>query len=201
MGLFIAEQIYSSRLSEITQILERIEAGHPQDADRLLPLVYEELRRLAGRRMAGEKAGQTLGATALVHEAYLRLVEVDRPQRWEGRGHFFAAAAESMRRILIERARRERCEKRGGGMRRVAFEGLHLAEEAEMAGSEELLMVDEALRELEGHDAQMAGLVKLRFFAGLTHEQSAEMLGITRRAADRLWMLARAWLYREMTRA
>ena len=182
----------------VTGILQRIEAGNPQDAERLLPLVYDELRRLAAQRMANEKPGQTLDATALVHEAYVRLVDVDRPQHWEGRGHFFAAAAECMRRILIERARKRQCEKHGGALQRLDLDQLHVADETR---PDELLMLDEALGELERHDPQIASLVKLRFFAGLSHQQSAEALGITRRAADRLWMLARAWLYQRMTRA
>ena len=181
----------------VTGILQRIEAGNPQEAEQLLPLVYDELRRLAAGRMVNEKPGQTLDATALVHEAYVRLVDVDRPQHWEGRGHFVAAAAECMRRILIERARKKQCEKHGGALQRLDLDHLHIADETR---PDELLMLDEALGELERHDAQVASLVKLRFFAGLTHQQSAEALGISRRAGDRLWMLARAWLYQRMTR-
>jgi RNA polymerase sigma factor (TIGR02999 family) len=180
----------------VTQILTAIESGDPSAAGELLPMVYAELRRLAAQCMATEKPGQTLNPTALVHEAYVRLVDVDRPQRWDGRRHFFAAAAESMRRVLIERARSKQTEKHGGGVRRVDFDHLHIADETR---PEELLMLDEALTELEQHDSQIAALVKLRFFAGLSHQESAAALGITRRAADRLWTLARAWLFRRMT--
>src|SRR5262249_53120548 len=161
----------------------------------LLPLVYDELRRLAAQKLAQEKPGQTLQATALVHEAYLRLVGADPEQPWHSRGHFCAAAAEAMRRILIDNARRKATAKRGGEQHRVPFdEALPAAEES----PEHLLALDEAVGELEQHDAQAARLVKLRYFAGLTHQQAAELLGISRRAADRLWALARAWLHQRL---
>jgi RNA polymerase sigma factor (TIGR02999 family) len=182
-------------MSEVTRVLSAIEQGDPHAAEQLLPLVYAELRRLAAEKMAQEKPGQTLEATALVHEAYVRLVDVKKAQRWESRGHFFAAAAEAMRRILVERARRKGTLKRGGHAQRIDFDQLSLAVDGP---SHELLALDEALAELERHDVPSAQLVKLRFFAGLTHQQAAEALGITRRAADRLWTLARAWLYQRM---
>jgi RNA polymerase sigma factor (TIGR02999 family) len=185
-------------MNELTQILAAVENGDATAAEELLPLVYTELRRLAAQRMANEKPGQTLNPTALVHEAYVRLVDGEAPQHFDGRRHFFAAAAESMRRVLIDRARSKRSEKHGGGMRRVDFDSLHVAD---VSRPEALLALDEALNELEQHDPQIAALVKLRFFAGLTHQESAEALSITRRAADRLWTLARAWLYRRMTGA
>jgi RNA polymerase sigma factor (TIGR02999 family) len=182
-------------MENVTQLLNAIENGDPQAANQLLPLVYEELRRLAAQKLAHEKPGQTLQATALVHEAYLRLVGSDPEQPWDSRGHFFAAAAEAMRRILVENARRKAAIKHGGGQQRVVFDqALPVAEER----PQELLALDEALVELEQHDAQAARLVKLRYFAGLTHQQSAELLGITRRAADRLWALARSWLHQRL---
>ncbi len=183
-------------MSEVTRILNAIEQGDRAAAQQLLPIVYEELRRLAAQRLAQEKPGQTLQATALVHEAYLRLVsEDDRGQAWDGRGHFFAAAAEAMRRILIENARRKAAVKHGGQARRVELdEALAVGDEV----PDSLLALDEALAEFELHDQQAAQLVKLRYFAGLTHQQAAEMLGITRRAADRLWTLARAWLHQRL---
>src|SRR5262249_39155298 len=161
----------------------------------LLPLVYDELRRLAARQLAGEAPGQTLQPTALVHEAYLRLVRPGAEPHWDSRRHFFAAAAEAMRRILIERARRKATRKRGGGGRRLRVEALELAAEAR---SHDLLALDEALTDLEHPAPQAAQLVKLRSFAGLTHQGAAEVLGIGRRAADRLWALARAWLYQRL---
>jgi RNA polymerase sigma factor (TIGR02999 family) len=182
-------------MNEVTRILRAIEGGERQAASELLPLVYEELRRLAAQRMGRERAGDSLQATALVHEAYLRLVGGERAGAWDGRGHFFAAAAEAMRRILVERARRRASVKQGGGMRRVDLENLSLASDEE---SEELLALDEALGELERHDPKSAELVKLRYFAGFTHEEAAEALGISRRAADRLWSVAKAWLYQRI---
>jgi RNA polymerase sigma factor (TIGR02999 family) len=182
-------------MSEVTRVLSAIGQGDPHAAEQLLPLVYAELRQLASQRLAREKPGQTLQPTALVHEAYLRLVDVKDPQHWDGRGHFFAAAAEAMRRVLVERARRKGARKRGGGARR-----LDLADAAP-AGEDrsfDLLDLDEALGELEQHDAQAARLVKLRYFAGLSHQEAAEALGVGRRAADRLWALARAWLYQRL---
>ena len=182
-------------MSEVTRVLAAIGQGDPQAAEQLLPLVYAELRQLAAQRLAREAPGQTLQPTALVHEAYLRLVDVKDPQRWEGRGHFFAAAAEAMRRILVERARRKGARKRGGGATRVDLAG---AAPAGADHSFDLLDLDEALGELERHDAQAAGLVKLRYFAGLSHQEAAEALGVGRRAADRLWRAARAWLYQRL---
>ncbi|HJT36314.1 MAG TPA: ECF-type sigma factor [Pirellulales bacterium] len=182
-------------MSDVTHILSAIEQGEPHAAEQLLPLVYDELHKLAAEKMARERPGQTLQTTALVHEAYLRLVDVERAQHWNSRGHFFAAAAEAMRRILVEQARRKQSKKRGGELVRVA-----LPEEIIDAQPrrEDLLALDEALDRLERHDSQAAGLVKLRYFAGLSHLEAAESLGISRGAADRLWALARAWLQREM---
>jgi RNA polymerase sigma factor (TIGR02999 family) len=184
-------------MSEVTRILSAIERGEPRAAEQLLPLVYEELRRLAAEKMAHEKPGQTLEATALVHEAYLRLVDVDKPKRWEGRGHFFAAAAEAMRRILVENARRKQAVKHGGG--RVRVDLLH-----DLVGAEprpdDLVALDEALSRLEQHDPDAARLVKLRYFAGLSHQAAAEAMGISRGAADRLWTLGRTWLFRQVSK-
>jgi RNA polymerase sigma factor (TIGR02999 family) len=174
----------------VTRILAAIEGGDPSAAARLLPLVYDELRKLAAARMASEKPGQTLNATALVHEAYLRLIG---DQQFNGRGHFFAAAAEAMRRILVERARaRQRVKRGGGGSREELREDLLAADDR----VDELVAVHDALDELERHDPQAAALVKLRFFAGFEHQEAAEMLGLGRRAADRLWLIARTWLFR-----
>ncbi len=182
-------------MDNVTQILCAIQHGDPHAADQLLPLVYAELRRLAAQRLAQEKPGQTLQATALVHEVYLRLVDVERVQQWDGRGHFFAAAAEAMRRILIERARKRRTLKRGGTGNRLDFEKLSLVVDGPAF---ELLAIDEALSELERNEPQAALLVKLRFFAGLSHQDAAEAIGVSRRTADRLWTLAKAWLYRRL---
>jgi RNA polymerase sigma factor (TIGR02999 family) len=179
--------------TDVTRILDAAARGDPNAAAELLPLVYDELRKVAARRMADEPAGQTLQATALVHDAYLRLVDVDQPQAWNGRGHFFAAAAEAMRRILVERARRKAAVKHGGQFRRVEFE--HVADASDDGRAAEILALDDALAELERHDAPAAQLVKLRYFAGLSHQEAAAALGVGRRAADRLWALARAWLY------
>jgi RNA polymerase sigma factor (TIGR02999 family) len=183
-------------MTDVTQILNQIEHGDPAAADRLLQLVYGELRQLAAAKLASEKPGQTLQATALVHEAYIRLVDAENVPHWDSRRHFFAAAAEAMRRILIERARRRATVKHGGKLRRVELDD-QLTVEDERAG--ELIALDEALCELEKHDAQAAQLVKLRYFAGLSHQQAAEALQISRRAADRLWALAKAWLYQRIS--
>jgi RNA polymerase sigma factor (TIGR02999 family) len=193
-------------MSEVTRVLSAIEQGDANAAEQLLPLVYDELRKLAVARLAQETPGQTLQATALVHEAYLRLVgrprESAKPKTakaWGGRGHFFAAAAESMRRILVECARQKASQKRGGRRRqRLDLDQVAVAAEER---SDELLALDEALGKLEQHDARAAQLVKLRYFAGLSHQEAAQALGITRRAADRLWALARAWLYQQITDA
>jgi RNA polymerase sigma factor (TIGR02999 family) len=184
-------------MNDVTRILSAIEQGDPGAAERLLPLVYGELRALAAQRLTQEKPGQTLQATALVHEAYLRLVGPEEARSWDSRGHFFAAAAEAMRRILVECARRKATRKHGGQRQRLDFNGVVLPSAGEDR-PEELIALDEALAELERHDEQAARLVKLRFFAGLSHQQAAEALGIGRRAADRLWALARAWLYQRL---
>lgn len=180
-------------MNEITQFLSAIEGGDAQAAERLLPLVYDELRRLAAERLAQEKPGQTLQATALVHEAYLRLVDVGKSRDWGSRAHFFAAASEAMRRILVEQARRKLSQKRGGGRDRVEVD---MADLIASGVSEEVLAVDEALSLLAGADAEAAELVKLRYFAGMSIPEAAEVLGISPRSADRLWVYARAWLRR-----
>jgi len=180
-------------MSDVTNILSQIDQGDPAAAEQLLPLVYNELRKLAAARLAQEKPGQTLQATALVHEAYLRLVgPVARGKQWEGRGHFFAAAAEAMRRILINRARDRNRQKRGGDMRRVDVDAIEIALDTP---DEDLLALDEALQELAAADKLCADLVQLRFFAGLTLGEAAEVLGMPRRTADRHWAYARAWLF------
>jgi RNA polymerase sigma factor (TIGR02999 family) len=184
-------------MSEVTRILTAIEQGDPSAAAQLLPLIYDELRRLAAQKLGQEKPGQTLQATALVHEAYLRLVDVDRAQHWNSRGHFFAAAAEAMRRILVERARRKHADKHGGGRLRLDLPDDLAAAEAR---SDDLVALDEALGQLERHDRDAARLVKLRYFAGLTHQEAADALGLSRGAADRLWALARAWLFRQLSK-
>ncbi len=183
-------------MTDLTYILSAIEQGDPHAAEQLLPLVYDELRLLAALRLAQEKPGQTLQATALVHEAYLRLVDTEKARHWDSRGHFFAAAAEAMRRILVDRARHKATTKRGGELRRIDLDKVSAIEDGREA---ELLAVNDALTEFERHDPQAAGLVKLRYFAGLTHQEAAEVLGISRRAADRLWALARAWLYQHLS--
>jgi len=184
-------------MTEVTQILSAIERGDPHAAERLLPLVYDELRKLAARKLAQEKPGQTLQATALVHEAYLRLVERAREQpsqerRWDSRGHFFAAAAEAMRRILINQARDKLRVKRGGGRRRVDLARLAVVDDA---SPDDLLALDDALEQLAQENKACAQLVKLRFFTGLTQEQAAACLGISRRTANRYWAFSRVWLY------
>ena len=179
----------------MTQILNAIKRGQPHAAVELLPLVYDELRRLAAQKLSQEKPGQTLQATALVHEAWLRLVESEpggAEAKWNGRRHFFGAAAEAMRRILVENARRKKSAKYGGGLERVNWEEVELAESVP---PDQLLALDEALTELAAADPEAAELIKLRFYAGLTDQQAAEMLGISRRTADRMWAFARAWLY------
>jgi RNA polymerase sigma factor (TIGR02999 family) len=182
-------------MTDVTRILKAVEQGDPQAAEQLLPLVYDELRRLAVQRLAQEKPGQTLQATALVHEAYLRLVDVEQAQHWNSRGHFFAAAAEAMRRILIERARRKRRIRHGGDRQRIDLDSLELVDEGT---SESLLALDEALERLAGEERVAAEVVKLRYFAGLTTEQAAEALGISVRTADRHWVYAKAWLYQRL---
>jgi RNA polymerase sigma factor (TIGR02999 family) len=182
-------------MSDVTQILLRIDSGDPIAAEQLLPLVYDELRRLAAQRLAHEKPGQTLQATALVHEAYLRLVEGSQAQHWNSRGHFFAAAAEAMRRILINRARDKKRLKRGGGQKRLDWNKLEVADDA---SNEDLVAIDEALQKLTEELPVCGELVKLRFFAGLTLDQAAECLGVGQRTADRYWAFSRAWLYNEL---
>jgi RNA polymerase sigma factor (TIGR02999 family) len=184
-------------MDEVTQILAQIEQGDPAAAEDLLPLIYDELRRLAAAKMAQENAGHTLQATALVHEAYLRLVEGQQQQKWECRGHFFAAAAEAMRRILVERARRRKRKKRGGDMFRQ-----ELVTDAIAAPNVDgdLLELDAALDSFEREHPRKAQLVKLRYFAGLTIPEAAAALGIGTTTADRDWAYARAWLYRQISR-
>jgi RNA polymerase sigma factor (TIGR02999 family) len=179
-------------MSQVTQILSAIERGEPQAAEQLLPLVYDELRRLAEQKLAHEQPGQTLQATALVHEVYLRLLGGEPSQGWDGRGHFFAAAAEAMRRILIDRARHKLTGKAGGGRRRLDLDDIELT--LEDGDDDRLLALDEALRQLESEDPRKANLVKLRFFAGLTAEQSAAALGVSTSTAEKDWAYARSWL-------
>ena len=182
-------------MTDFTQILNAMEQGDPHAAEKLLPLVYDELRRLAAQKLMHEKPGQTLSATALVHEAYVRLVGSD--QHWDGRVHFFAAAAEAMRRILVDNARRKRSQKRGGGMVR------HDVDDVPVTAPEpadDLMALDEALTKFAAVDKLKADLVQLRYFAGLTLEQAAKLLGISPATADRYWAYARAWLHQEITR-
>ena len=190
-----AGDLHAGPMSDITQLLGRIQSDDPHAAEQLLPLLYDELRRLAAQKLAHEKFAQTLQATALVHEAYVRLVDVAKRQHWNSRGHFFAAAAEAMRRILVENARRRARGKHGGGRRREELANLDVAAPE---ASADLLALDEALEKLDRHDPQSAELVKLRFFTGLTIPQAAELLGISPRTANSLWSFARAWLRREM---
>jgi RNA polymerase sigma factor (TIGR02999 family) len=178
-------------MSEVTRILSAIEEGDAHATEQLLPLVYEELRQLAAQKLAHEKPGQTLQATALVHEAYLRLVDTEKAQQWNSRGHFFAAAAEAMRRILVNRARDKGRLKRGGGRRRVT---LYSISDPATASDEDLLDLDDALERLAGAHPECAELVKVRFFAGMTLDEAAAALGLARRTADRQWAFARAWL-------
>jgi RNA polymerase sigma factor (TIGR02999 family) len=182
-------------MSEVTRILSAIEQGDPLAAEQLLPLVYDELRQLAAQRLAQEKPGQTLQATALVHEAYLRLVDAEQAQQWNSRGHFFAAAAEAMRRILIDQVRRKGSRRHGGASRR-----RELADDdrVEVPCNDELLDLDEALTKLGSADPQAAELVKLRVFAGMTVEEVAEVQGVSPRTVKRNWSYARAWLGREL---
>jgi RNA polymerase sigma factor (TIGR02999 family) len=183
-------------MNDVTRILSALEQGNPHAAEQLLPVVYDELRKLAAVRLAHEKPGQTLQPTALVHEAYLRLVDVERAQHWNSRGHFFGAAAEAMRRILIEQARRKAAEKRGGSMRRVDF--FHA--EAVAAPPEDILAVDEILDQLTARDPVAGQLLKLRYFAGLSIEEAAELLGLSRTSTYRLWTFVRAWVGAQLGR-
>jgi RNA polymerase sigma factor (TIGR02999 family) len=183
-------------MSEVTRILSAIEQGDPHAAEQLLPLVYDELRKLAAHKMAREKPGQTLDATALVHEAYLRLVgKDDGHKHWDSRGHFFAAAAEAMRRILVENARRKKSRKRGGGRARLDLEDV---QPAVPESDPDLLALDEALTKLAAKDKVKADLVQLRYFAGMTSAEAAAILGISKATADRYWAYARAWLHQEI---
>jgi RNA polymerase sigma factor (TIGR02999 family) len=184
-------------MSDVTHILSAIQQGDPHAAGQLLPLVYDELRKLAAHKLAREAPGQTLQATALVHEAYVRLVDGEQIQDWDGRGHFFAAAAEAMRRILVERARHKKSLKAGGGRRRVELAAVEPAAEEPC---DDLLGLDAALEKLELIDKRKADLVKLRFFAGLTNEQAAAALGISASTADNDWAYARSWLRLEIAR-
>ena len=184
-------------MKSVTTILCQIERGDPTAAEQLLPLVYDELRKLAAQKLASEKPGQTLDPTALVHEAYVRLVDTEKDQHWNSRGHFFGAAAEAMRRILVENAGRKQQTRRGGHYERVPFEEADIASEIP---SGDLLALNEALEKLETHDPISAGLVKLRYFAGLTMAQAAEDLRISIRTAERNWTYARTWLHREISR-
>jgi RNA polymerase sigma factor (TIGR02999 family) len=181
-------------VSDVTRILNALEEGDTSAADQLLPLVYEELRRLAAHKMANEKPGQTLQATALVHEAWLRLVG-NQSQKWNGRAHFFGAAAEAMRRILIENARRKSAQRHGGGQQRVDIEEADIAPPVK---DDQLLAVNDALEKLAAIDPAKAELVKLRYFVGMTIPEAADILGISEPTAKRHWAYARAWLYREI---
>ncbi len=192
--VFVCSRL-GTAMTDVTRILNAIEGGDPKAADELLPLVYEELRLLAARKMSHEPPGQTLQATALVHEAYLRLVGTE-AQNWSGRTHFFTAAAEAMRRILIEKARQKQRIKHGGGQRRVGLDDVELPVETP---SDELIALDRALAKLATKDKVEADLVKLRYFAGLTLEQSAGILGLSERTATRYWAHAKAWLHKQIT--
>ncbi len=179
-------------MSDVTRILSQIESGDPSAAEQLLPLVYEELRRLAAAKLAQEKPGQTLQATALVHEAYIRLVDAEKVQHWNSRGHFFAAAAEAMRRILLNRARDKGRIKRGGQFHRVDLDKVDLAVDAP---DEDLMAIDEAIQRLGEEDPECANVVKMRFFAGLSVDEAAAALGISASTAKRHWSYARAWIF------
>src|SRR5262245_25215700 len=187
-------------MTEVTRILSAIEQGEPRAAEQLLPLVYDELRRLAAQKLAQEQPGQTLQETALVHEAYVRLVgsaeeAAGREQHWDGRGHFFAAAAEAMRRILIDRARQKRAQKRGGGRQRLDIDARDLATQA---SPDQLLALDDALAKLARDDPAAAQLVELRYFAGLSVDEAGKVLGMSTATAYRHWKYARAWLHSEL---
>jgi len=182
-------------MHDVTQILSQIESGDPSAAEKLLPLVYDELRRLAAARLVQEKPGQTLQATALVHDAYIRLVDVDKAQHWDSRGHFFAAAAEAIRRILVENSRKKRRIRHGGDRQRVDLEqDISIAEESD----DRILCLDEVLTRFAVLEPTKAELVKLRYFAGCTIDEAADLLGISRTTAKRYWAFARAWLLAEL---
>jgi RNA polymerase sigma factor (TIGR02999 family) len=182
-------------MADVTQILSQIESGDPSAAEKLLPLVYDELRKVASAKLTYESPGQTLQATALVHEAYMRLVDVEQAQHWNSRGHFFAAAAEAMRRILVERARQKRRIRHGGAYERVDLPDLDMVTDDRV---DDVLRVDKALDTLADEDPQAADLIKLRFFVGLTLDDAAAALGISPRTANRLWTYAKAWLHTEL---
>ncbi len=182
-------------MSDVTQILNAIEDGDPSAADELLPLIYDELRKLAAARMAQESPDHTLQATALVHEAYVRLVDVEKAQHWDSRGHFYSAAAEAMRRILVENARRKTTKKHGAQLQRVPIDGIDVAIPV---SAERLLSLDDAISRLATHEPDRAELVKLRYFGGLTIDETAEVLGISTATANRYWSYARAWLQVEI---
>jgi RNA polymerase sigma factor (TIGR02999 family) len=186
------------QVNDVTRILNSLDEGGQDTRQELVPIIYEELRRLAAAKMAHERPGQTLQATALVHEAWLRLVGSDTPQQWNSRGHFFAAAAEAMRRILIDNARRRSTAKHGGTLERVELADVDVAINTD---HERLLLVDEALQKLAAQDKDAAELIKLRFFAGMSNEEAARALGLSERTAGRLWAYARAWLFKEINRA
>ncbi len=182
-------------MSEVTQILSEIESGDPKAAEQLLPLVYNELRKLAARRLAQEKPGQTLQPTALVHDAYIRLVDVEQARHWDSRGHFFAAAAEAMRRIVVENARRKQSLKQGGACARVELDfDIPALDE----GKHDVLAIDEVLEELRQEAPEKAALVKLRFFAGLSEAEAAAAMQISRATASRYWTYAKAWLFNRL---
>jgi RNA polymerase sigma factor (TIGR02999 family) len=183
-------------MNDITCILGAIEQGDPSAAEQLLPLVYDELRKLAAQKLAQEKPGQTLQATALVNEAYVRLVDVEKAQHWDSRRHFFAAAAEAMRRILVDSARRKSTEKHGGQRQRISLDNVEAVDESR---STDLLALDEALTRFAAEDPVKAQLVTLRYFAGLSVQETADALGIARATADRYWSYARTWLYCELS--
>ena len=193
----VVVQRYSVVMNDVTQILSQIQQGDRQASEQLLPLVYDELRKLAAARLAHEKPGQTLQATALVHDAYIRLVDVDKNQQWDSRGHFFAAAAEAMRRILIDRARKKQAKKHGGDWQRVEMGDPGLTEQKKPV---DLLLLDRALTNLQEKDQTKAELVKLRYFAGLTVPQAADALGIGRSTADKYWAYSKVWLRTEISR-
>jgi RNA polymerase sigma factor (TIGR02999 family) len=182
-------------MNEVTSILSAIEQGDPKAAEQLLPLVYDDLRKLAARKLAQEKPGQTLQATALVHEAYLRVARDEKDQQWDSRRHFFAAAAEAMRRILIDQARHKQSARAGGALQRVPLDNEPSLVAPEVSSGQDLLALDEALRQLEAEDPVKARLVKLRFFAGVSLDDAAAMLDISPATAKRYWIYARSWLY------
>ena len=196
IAFFFAFTIYNIPMNEVTRIITAIQQGDARAADELLPLVYEELRLLAAQKMSQEQPRQTLQATALVHEAYIRLVKVAN-QNWNSRGHFFKAAAEAMRRILVENARRKKRVKRGGKRERLALEEMAITVDGPDI---DLVALDEALAKLESDDPEKASLVKLRYFAGLTNRQAAEILGISTATANRHWSYARSWLFQEISK-